>query len=261
LNKNQNTNKAMNNTNTDLNKVFFEEFFILKAQVKQLIDQNNESKSQIEQLKFENNELKQDVENLKAKRDEHYYQRFLEKCLGATHKKTALEITDITTENEHIEIKHWKNYKAAYGQLSCYNHNDNKTLCAYFFGDIKSNLRESIIDFYRTKNVSIKEFINTPNGIEIHTVLDATLEKQNKKEKNFNNWIDEHICYKENSVLNLKDICYAYYKEHLNIHQKNKLRKDFEEIISKKYKNINNICIQSRHNGIKFYGWKNLALL
>jgi hypothetical protein len=51
------------------------------------------------------------LESLERKRNEIYYQKFLEKRLGATHKRTDYGTTDISTKNIHIEIKHWRDYK------------------------------------------------------------------------------------------------------------------------------------------------------
>lgn len=64
------------------------------------------------QHKYSQLEIK--YEELINKKNEIYYQR----KLLETHKKTTHGITDITTNNEHIEIKHWKNYKNALGQIT-----------------------------------------------------------------------------------------------------------------------------------------------
>ena len=61
------------------------------------------------------------LESLEAKRNEIYYQKFLEKRLGATHKRTIYGITDLSTKDEHVEIKQWRDYKTALGQLLSYN--------------------------------------------------------------------------------------------------------------------------------------------
>lgn len=88
-----------------------------------------------------------------------YYQRFLENLLDSNHKKIKYGITDITTKNEHIEIKNWNDYKAAMGQLISYNTCDEKEkLSVYFFGEMDENKKLEIIDLFKTHNISVKEF-------------------------------------------------------------------------------------------------------
>jgi hypothetical protein len=161
------------------------------------------------QLKSENDLIKEKYFILLEKKQEIYYQRFLEKTLNATHKKTRYGTTDITTDTKHIEIKHWNHYKYALGQLLSYNFQQDKELYAYFFGNIDSNKKNCIIELYKSKNVNIKEFIDTPLGIEISDVLDLSSENNNKlvlnKSENnndFYNWLEENIKYKEGGYFN-----------------------------------------------------------
>jgi chromosome segregation ATPase len=116
----------------------------IETRLQQLEKRNKEFETEIITLNSQNKQLQNEIEKIKEhlqqlsiKRNELYYQRFLERLLSASHCKTSFGVTDITTENEHIEIKHWRNYKAALGQLLSYNFNDDKNLCAYFFGYIE----------------------------------------------------------------------------------------------------------------------------
>lgn len=59
--------------------------------------------------------------------------KILEKKLDSKHKKVKYGVTDITTENEHIEIKKWSDYKHALGQLCSYNQCDKKKVIGLFF--------------------------------------------------------------------------------------------------------------------------------
>lgn len=78
------------------------------------------------------------------------YQRFLEKQLDSKHKKVKYGVTDITTENEHIEIKKWSDYKHALGQIMSYNTCDKKEkLSVYFFGEMNENKKLEIIDLFK----------------------------------------------------------------------------------------------------------------
>ena len=66
---------------------------------------------------------------------EDVYQAILESYLGGTHKILSIGITDITTEHFHAELKEWKCWKEAIGQLLAYNTVDRKKeLRMYLFG-------------------------------------------------------------------------------------------------------------------------------
>jgi len=79
--------------------------------------------------------LENKISELESKRNESYYQKFLEKKLDGKHKKSKHGVSDIETNDEIIEIKHWKNYKNCMGQLLSYNTTNKKKLSGYFFGD------------------------------------------------------------------------------------------------------------------------------
>jgi hypothetical protein len=53
--------------------------------------------------------------------NERFFQKVVEKYLGKSHMKVGFSITDATTDNAHVEIKRWKRYKEAIGQLSTYD--------------------------------------------------------------------------------------------------------------------------------------------
>ena len=148
------------------------------------------------------------LESLEAKRNEIYYQKYLEKRLGATHKRTIYGITDLSTKDEHIEIKQWRDYKKALGQLLSYNFKDTKNLCVYFFGTIKDDKKINVIDLFRSKNIKVYEFIDTLQGIVINCLFNYN---NNEKDKlDFYKWLQQNIIYKENQLLQLKDICQLY---------------------------------------------------
>jgi hypothetical protein len=216
-------------------------------------------------LKSENDLIKEKYFILLEKKQEIYYQRFLEKTLNATHKKTRYGITDITTDTKHIEIKHWNHYKYALGQLLSYNFQQDKELYAYFFGHIDSNKKNCIIELYKSKNVNIKEFIDTPLGIEIRDVLELSSENNkivlNKSKNNdFYNWLEENIIVNENTVIELKDISQRYYKKEVNNHIKNRLKKQIEIWIKKNFNSMSSKYQDSRINNTKYRGWKGLML-
>jgi hypothetical protein len=116
------------------NKIATLHFGELQSQHKKEIDdlksqhqnQIDKLKLQIEDLKTELNEVKLTLTDLLSKRNEQYYQRFLEKKFNVSHQKNIHGITDLSNENTIIEIKEWRNYKSALGQLIAYSHYTDK---------------------------------------------------------------------------------------------------------------------------------------
>lgn len=102
------------------------------------------------------------------RRNEKYYQSFLERTLGASHKVTKYGITDITTEDFHLEIKQWSNYKAALGQILSYNHNDTRRLIVAFFGSTKR--QNSIVQLFHDNFVDVWVLHDTPFSVSIQKV-------------------------------------------------------------------------------------------
>lgn len=84
------------------------------------------------------------------------YQILLSRILGKSHKKNKFGITDISTDNSHIEIKNWYNYKNCLGQLKSYNTADPKNfLIAAFFGDI--NFKDRAIELMHCEKIDVWE--------------------------------------------------------------------------------------------------------
>ena len=217
------------------------------------------------QLKSENDLIKEKYFILLEKKQEIYYQRFLEKTLNATHKKTRYGTTDITTDTKHIEIKHWNYYKYALGQLLSYNFQQDKELCAYFFGQISESKKNCIIELYKSKNVNIKEFIDTPFGIEIRNVLELSSENNkiilNKSENDdFYNWLEENIIENKNSILKFKELVELYLGKTCGTKGINIFKKEIEKFIKEKYKHINYKYQNTSYEGKSYRGWKGLML-
>jgi hypothetical protein len=127
----------------------------------------------------ENDRLKQEIERqkleliyYKTKRNETYYQKFLEKVLGAGHKRLKCGETDITTEKFHAEIKEFKHFKGAIGQLLCYNNDDPKEeLRLYLFGSYKESKMTLALENCKSFNITIYHIVDNSNGtISIHNM-------------------------------------------------------------------------------------------
>lgn len=102
------------------------------------------------------------------KTPETYYQKIVEKYLKGTHKAVQCGVTDITTSTTHAEIKVWKNYKEALGQLIAYNTVDPKErLQVYLFGrTVKEDVQTATLIF-SSHNIECYTFVETPGVISI----------------------------------------------------------------------------------------------
>uniref|UniRef100_A0A6C0E1N9 Uncharacterized protein n=1 Tax=viral metagenome TaxID=1070528 RepID=A0A6C0E1N9_9ZZZZ len=122
-------------------------------------------------IKYLEDHLKILMNIVTERRNEKYYQTSLEKMLGASHKVTKYGITDISTDDFHLEIKHWNNYKSALGQILSYNHNDNKRLIVAFFGEC--NRKDDIIQLFQDNFIDVWILHDTPDSIAIEKFEDG----------------------------------------------------------------------------------------
>lgn len=197
----------------------------LEKQIAQLAIENKILKDKIQNLETSFMIINQQLDDIQNKRNENYYQKFLEKYFNASHQKTKFGITDISTNNQHIEIKHWRNYKAALGQLLSYNFDNNKLLAVYFFGSISDDQKQNIIELFHSKNVSVYEFVDGLKGIKINTLYDCTIEKEMQKtqEQTFEKWIIDKVYFCQDSYMNLEEICIAFLGKS-NLHSSIKIK-------------------------------------
>ena len=104
--------------------------------------------------------IKLEIQNgiLKHSRHETFYQSVVERYLRGTHKKLESGyVTDISTEDTHVEIKNWKNFRASIGQLISYNVEDHKPyLQVYLFGTKTNKIKEVATRIF--KSLGIKMF-------------------------------------------------------------------------------------------------------
>jgi P4 family phage/plasmid primase-like protien len=74
-------------------------------------------------------------------------------------------------------------------------------------------------------------------------------------------WLADNVIEKEDSIVNLKDICMLFFEKEVNKREKNKVKKDVEKWISKTFPSLDFLCKESRFNNSKYHGWKGLAIL
>lgn len=121
--------------------------YLLKEIKNEVVKKTENEKNLEKNIKTLNLEL----QYYKNRKNENFYQLLLENFLGGTHKKLKSGITDITTDYCHAEIKQWKSFKEAIGQLTCYNIQDPKPeLHLYFFG--KYSAKERTIELIKECN-------------------------------------------------------------------------------------------------------------
>jgi hypothetical protein len=122
---------------------------------------------QIKDLKSMNNRL------LEKYRNEAYYQRIIEIFLGNSHEDlivrgSLMGTTDISTPNLHGEIKTWKKWKYAMGQLIAYNTcNFRPKLNAYMFGRYEDAHKREASKIMKSNGVTVYDIRDTEKGVEI----------------------------------------------------------------------------------------------
>jgi hypothetical protein len=235
-------------------------YYQIKKELKEELKKEFEEKL----LKLEN-ELN-NVRHVLEKRNELFYQKQLEKLLNGTHKTTKHGITDIFTNDAIYEIKCWKNYKSCFGQLkSYYLGNEDKRLCAAFYGETNEQQKEKIIDLFSHNKIEVYEIKETCDGVIYLQKLNKLVE--NNKESDFYKWLDENIVYypslgnKENNILKLSETVSLYLGEKISSRQLGNYRKEIEKYIKDKFNNVDFEYKQFWINDIKYKGWKNLGIL
>jgi hypothetical protein len=125
------------------------------------------------------------VENaiLRNRKNEDVYQYILEQHLQGCHKHLSCGFTDITTDTLHAEIKSWKQWKHAMGQILAYGRVDPRNeLHIYLYGQelsprkrneavetLKSlNIKPFQIDILNPEQYMITNLLN--NSMDVHTI-------------------------------------------------------------------------------------------
>lgn len=93
------------------------------------------------------------------------------------------------------------------------------------------------------------------------TEVQVTTNEYRKENNDFFNWLEENVILKEDAVLNLKDVCLLYHKKEITRKAKNKVKKEVEKWLSKKYPQLDSCCKESRMNNIRYNGWKGISVL
>jgi hypothetical protein len=131
---------------------------------------------EVVQLKQANQLLSEKLHMLTCKRDEKFYQAIVEKYLGGTHKTLSCGVTDVTSDTCHAEIKEWKCWKEAVGQLTCYNAVDPKDcLQLYLFGKYKQSCKDEVFKVTSTCNIQMFDFEEADGVVRIRMYPNSSI--------------------------------------------------------------------------------------
>jgi hypothetical protein len=106
-------------------------------------------------------------------RNEAYYQGIIARFLGNTHENlyvgnVLMGTTDVSTPELHAEIKSWKEWKHAMGQLIAYHACDPRTQSqAYLFGRYDEDHKRVACDILKRNDIIVYDCHDTEDGIEI----------------------------------------------------------------------------------------------
>ena len=136
-----------------------------KSQLDQLHKTMDHEKESREEQKERLDKVETQVEKATETRYEKYYQRHLERMLGAGHSITKHGYTDIETEDAIYEIKRQNQYKNVVGQLKAYGvGKDHKRLVAALFGDIPPTKEPEIVSLLNANQIHVIKLIDLPDG-------------------------------------------------------------------------------------------------
>jgi hypothetical protein len=97
--------------------------------------------------------------NKHGRKLERYYQVIVEKLCGGSHERLKCGITDITTKDLHVEIKEWKQWKTALGQLEAYNVMKWKPKrYVVLFGKPPRKNLTTICEIFQSKGIGVYQF-------------------------------------------------------------------------------------------------------
>jgi hypothetical protein len=122
----------------------------------------------------------------------------------------------------------------------------------YFFGKTNDKQRELAIELYKAYDISVCEFIDTPDGIQINTLHDASL--SNTKQESITEWIRDRIRYSKDSKLSLETISRIYYgRQSITLVEKAQFIHDANSYISKLFFNEDVKRVGNMWYNIAFY--------
>jgi hypothetical protein len=154
--------------------------------------------------------------------------------------------------------------KCAHYILDRYRCNSNREFFDCDINYIKTivEICGNVVDTLKSsyQHISKEELVEKlkNNGIEIG--IEEV--KMNKQENNhLYDWLDENIQYKQNSLLQLGEVCELYLNT-IKVHSSvsSKYKKEMEKYIKKKYKQVKSEYGVVKINDVTYNGWKHLRI-
>jgi len=192
--------------------------------------------------------------DFKEEKQESFFQKYLEKKFNASHTKNKFGTTDIETDDAIIEIKNWKNYKSAMGQVVCYNYGINKRKVVYFFGKKPKNIKD-VINLFKSHHIDMYH-------IEINVLGNVIEESLNECRDKFYKWCCLNIKSCDNGVLKLTDVVKRFTGvDEWHSKELSKYKSVLESLIKNYFKLIRWQYGVVTIDNKQFKGWKGLILM
>jgi len=135
------------------------------------------------------------------RKHESHFQAILQKKFSAEHKHiVGVGVTDITTDDAHIEIKRWKHYDEVSGQLAKYQRAlARPRRCVYFFGRMPNSKRlNEIFELMAEANIEVSWFDSEDDSI--HHLKSLTPEDKSL-ESRIGEFVRDHMTKDRHGVI------------------------------------------------------------
>lgn len=231
-------------------------YYIYKITTLQTLEMYiKEVHNEVVQLRRQMAILNERVNSLEGRCErEVFFQRYLENKFGATHTKNSHGVTDIETDDKIIEIKNWRCYKSALGQVLSYSSISSKQKIVYFFGKKPKNI-QMIVDLFKKYNIDVLHIYQDKDGqvIEEDIVDNIFFDP-------FIKWLHDNVVYEKDSLLKLSELIHLYEGKELTSHFSTVYKQKVEQFISSNFKQLNPNYGTVKICGKTYKGWRHLAL-
>lgn len=177
-----------------------------------------------------------------SKRNEQFYQKKLEDLLCGKHTKFIFGTCDINTDEAIYELKRWKDYKNALGQVISYNHNQHKELYVCFFGSKPGIDINNIIELYKNNNVNIIDIIDNGINIELYYLLDLSIDSKIEK------ILKDNILIYKKGFINIRKLQKIFKSKQLNLNLDD-IKQKMKNLYNSDYYSRKKVNGRNRRNG------------
>jgi hypothetical protein len=252
-----NAMKQLQNENAELRN----QMATFKAQLDHVNQTMDHEKHCREEQKERLDKVESQVERTLESKYEKYYQRHLERMLGAGHSITKHGYTDIETEDAIYEIKRQNHYKNVVGQLKAYGvGKDHKRLVAALFGDIPPTKEPEIVSLLNANQIYVIKLIDLPDGSVLMKEIGKKVGEESADHNNFK-WFDKHVKYEPGKLLEKKELNKLFFKDSVvGNARKSSFKKQFYYWLATRFSNRPFIEVDTTIDGKSFKGWTDLCI-